>query len=286
MSRIVIAGGSGFLGTVLTAALEAAGHDVVILTRKHHVKSKAKVVFWDVALPTPLLWPSEFDGADAVINLCGTPVSDPWTEQNKKKMLDSRVSATQVIGQTIGNATNPPAVWINASAVGIYGNRREQIVDDLSSRGAGFLADVCVAWEKAVYSTRLDRTRCVELRIGVVLGPGGGAMGPLVKMTKSFLGGPIGDGRQWVPWIHLYDLVQLVEWLLVTDEFMHAFRKANNRPWAPPAPKFALSLASKLGAPDSSLLLDSVRAVPKLALERGFEFAFPTLDSAMADLFS
>ncbi len=298
MGRIVIAGGTGFLGRVLTRALELTGHEVVVFSRKTHTRIKTKVTVWN-GLAVPDL-ANEIDGSDAVINLSGQSISVPWTEANKKLILDSRVNSTRAIGEAIAKCASPPKVWINASATGIYGDRENEPLDESKRIGVGFLPSVCSAWEEATKAIKLPATRCVQLRTGVVLGRGGGAFESLLKVTRDYLGGPVGSGEQWMPWIHIFDWVCLVQWLLETDisgpvnavapqaiknaDLMKALRKATHRPWAPRVPKFALNLASKLGGPDPSLLLDSARVVPKVALDHGFKFQFSKIDEAVVDL--
>lgn len=302
MSRVVVAGGTGFIGSMLVAALNTQDHDVVILTRRGHLNAKAKIVKWFGHLDGVDAWMSEVDGTDAVINLCGSSVATQWTDENKKKMTESRLKPTEAIAEGIWRASQRPKVWISASATGFYGNQRERILDESSSRGPGFLSTLCVQWEDAVKAKKLDGTRVVELRIGMVLGPGGGAFPQLLKATKSMFGGPIGDGKQWVSWIHWYDLIRLIQWLMESDvsgpvnavapepvrnaDLMKAFRRQTQQPMAFRVPRFVMNWNAKMGGPEPSLLLESTRAVPKLALERGFEFTFPDIDSALKNLVS
>jgi uncharacterized protein (TIGR01777 family) len=269
--RIVLLGASGFIGQALLRHLRAADYEVVTVDRH--------------PLPNGLSWSdpwqAQLDGAFGVINLAGAPITLPWTPTNRDLILNSRVdSAAQ-----IAVAVQPPTVWLNASAVGFYGDRGDEELTEASTSGTGYLAEVCRAWENAVQSP----VRHCVVRTGIVLGPGGGALAPLAKLARFGLGGALGSGRQWMSWIDLADLCDLYQFLLEqhvhgpvnavgpepirNHDFMHTLRAAVKRPWSPPAPALGLALVGKLGGPDPSILLDSVRAKPAVALRSGFRFA-------------
>jgi uncharacterized protein (TIGR01777 family) len=298
MGKIVVAGGTGFLGKALAEALLSNGSEVVLLTRGKSSGPKVRSVEWDGhSLGN---WAKEIAGAQAIVNLSGHPVSVPWSSLNRKLIFESRVDSTRVIGEAISQTNHPPAVWINGSAVGIYGNRGDEVLDESSKKGVGFLPDVCSAWEQAVQAADCPDTRRVELRTGVVLGRAGGAYVPLRDLTRAYFGGHVGDGRQWVPWIHVQDWVNLVLWVIEQSvegpinavspnpvrnlDLMQTLRKVIRRPWSPPVPAFGLAIVSKFGGPDPSVLLDSMRVIPAVALEHGLEYEFPTLDLAISDL--
>lgn len=298
MAKIVIAGGSGFLGHALSKYLISKGDSLTLLTRKIDSGNPVRSVEWDGQ--TQGEWVATLEEADAVINLAGAPITLPWNETNRQLIINSRVKSTLAIGLAICNAKNPPATWINASATGYYGDRGDEILPESASFGTGFLAEVCKQWEDSVDAHPTPKTRKIKLRTGVVLGLNGGALAPLVGLTKSFLGGPAGDGKQYVPWIHLQDHVRLVRWCALGDvsgpinacapnpvtnaQLMAELRATLGRPMAPPAPAFALKLLSKIGGPDAHVLLDSTRAIPQAALQGGFDFVYPTLGPALTSL--
>jgi uncharacterized protein (TIGR01777 family) len=296
MGKVVIAGGAGLIGNALAGHLLDQGDDPVILSRRPAV-GPYRTVDWD---PHTLgHWAAELEGAKAVVNLCGAPISMKWTVANRWKILESRVQSTTILSAAIRTASEPPPVWINGSATGYYGDRGDELLDEVSSLGTGFLADVCRDWEEAATTHDLPATRLVLIRTGVVLSRTGGALDPLRKITNLFLGGAAGSGGQWMSWIHLQDIVRLLTWSIETEiegpvngcspspvtnhELMERLRRLAHRPWSPPAPGIALSIANLLGGPDPSLLLGSTRAIPARALETGFSFKFPGLAEALAD---
>jgi uncharacterized protein (TIGR01777 family) len=292
--KLVLAGGSGFIGKALVNHF--SDWDVVLLTRGNFL-SQTRSVQWDGR--SQGAWAKEVDGADAVINLAGAPITLKWTPENRKKIVDSRVESTTAIGQAISEASNPPPVWVNSSAVGFYGNRGDEVLDEGSSAGSGFLAEACQAWEEAMLAISLPKTRCSLMRTGIVLGRGGGALDPLSKLAKVGLGGSAGDGAQWIPWIHIEDLCRMCRWMLEAGtgpvngcapeparnrDFMAALRHAVKRPWSPPVPRPVLQIVGKLFGPDPETILGSTRVVPRFALENGFDWSYRSLDLALADL--
>ena len=208
--KIVVAGASGCLGHALVESLR--DHQVVALVRKTEQIGAAKPVLWNGLKMDR--WADEIDGADVVVNLAGAPITLKWTGENMRLIKETRVQPTYLLGQAIEGAERPPKVWINASAVGFYGSRGAEMLDETSGPGTGFLADVCKVWEDVLGQESLPNTRRIALRTGIVLGRGGGALPPLLKLAKLFLGGPQGDGHQWMPWIHLDDHVAMVKWLM------------------------------------------------------------------------
>jgi uncharacterized protein (TIGR01777 family) len=294
MAKLVLAGGSGFIGRALVGHFE--GWEVVVLSRHVGSVAGARVVVWDGR--TLGDWAKEVDGAGVVLNLSGFPVSVKWSEGNRKKILESRVGSTIAIRQAIEAAAEPPDVWVNASAVGFYGDRGEELLDESSGAGDGFLAEVCREWERAALESLVAKTRCSVLRTGVVLGSEG-ALPTLAKLARAGLGGAAGSGKQWMPWIHVDDLCGMYRWLVEQGsgvvnvcapepvrnrDFMGALRHVLRRPWAPPAPAFALKAVGKLRGPDAELILSSYRVVPKYGLEHGFEWRFRSLDAALLNL--
>lgn len=298
--RLVVAGGTGFLGAPLVSALRADGHNVLLLSRV--AKPQRSVITW---LPdgTAGAWASFLDGADAAINLAGhTIASFPrWTRVHKRRVLDSRIFATRSIVRAIESVERKPRLLINASGVGYYGDRRDEVLTEQSAPGSGFLADVCRAWEAEAARAERAGTRVALVRSGVVLERDGGALPQMMLPFRLFAGGPAGSGRQYLPWIHRSDWVALIRWMLsladargafnataptpvTNEEFARALGRAMHRPSFMRAPAFALRLA--LGEMAGPLLLESQRAVPVRALERGFQFKYPTLGEALGAIFN
>ena len=271
--KIVIAGASGFIGKHLVSSF--VGHEVIALQRSSKAILGSVTSIWDAK--TPESCQSAIEKSDVVINLVGAPISLKWTEENKKLILDSRVESTEAIGQAIQRCDAPPKIWINASAMGYYGDTGERDIDETSPPGTDFLADVCKAWEASALKHDLSTKRAF-MRSGMVLGKDGGALPTLAKLTKAFLGGAAGSGKQWVPWIHIEDLVGMFhlviekEWdgpmngcspnTVRNQELMAEVRKTLHRPWSPPVPAFMLGIVGKLGGPAPELTLNSCKATP------------------------
>jgi uncharacterized protein (TIGR01777 family) len=299
-ARIVVAGGSGFLGRALTAALAQNGHDVVVLSRGSSA-GPYRTVQWNPD-GTRGAWASTIDGAYAVVNLSGESIAGKrWSDAQKSRILDSRVQATRSIVAAIRSAVTPPAVLISGSAVGYYGSRGDETLTETASAGADFLADVCVRWESEASIASSERTRVVFLRTGLVLDRNGGALPPMLPPFIFGVGGPVGSGQQYWPWIHLADWVALVRWAIeassvsgpmnatapnpVTNrEFASSLGKAMRRPAFMPAPAFALRLL--LGEMADALILSGQRALPERAQRGGFAFRYSRLDDALRALFT
>lgn len=290
---VVIAGASGFVGKALVARLVGNGRAVRALTRSDSNPwgPTVKTVRWDPADPKGA-WRSALEGADAVINLCGENVAGGrWTPERKRSILESRVVATTALA----GALPPNGVLVNASAVGYYGPRGEDVLTEASTPASDFLADVCVRWEAAALKAAPAGARVVLARLGVVLGPGGGALPRMALPFKLFAGGPVGDGRQWMPWVHLDDAVGALIHCADTPsvkgpvnvvspeaarniEVSRALGLALGRPCWLPAPAFAFKLA--LGEM-SGLLLDGQRVEPAALKASGYRFARPLITEAL-----
>jgi uncharacterized protein len=296
--RVILAGGSGFLGHALSGHLLSAGYDVVILSRSAGVSDGVRKVEWDGR--TVGAWASELEGAAAVINLAGESIARHWSKDAKTRILESRVRGAEAISAAISQCNEKPGVWVNASATGYYGDRGAEELDESSPPGkrGDFLVDTCVAWEARASETTI---RNVQIRIGLVLGVGGGVFEPLYGLTRFFLGGPAGSGEQYMSWIHIDDLARLFVACVgnpsfagpvcgtapspVTNRFfMATLRALMNRPWAPPAPAFVLRLVDAIGGPPAGLLLEGQRVQPRKAMENGFAFTYPDLSAALSDL--
>ena len=298
--RIVIAGGSGFLGTALADELVGRGCEVIVLTRRARRRSDGvREVVWDGEHAGD--WIQFLDGVDAVVNLTGKTVNCRHTPENLREIIASRVHSVNAIGVAINQVKIPPRVWVQASATGFYGDTKDNVCDETSPAGSDALAGICQEWEAACAAVTVPQTRKVILRIGFVLGHGGGALPVLSKLTKCFLGGAVGNGRQFISWIHLADLVQMFvsaienETLVGTynavapapvtnAEFMRELRRVLDRPWSPPAPVLAVKIGSRLLGSEASLALVSQRCAPKKILAAGFRFQFSELRGALENL--
>jgi uncharacterized protein len=300
---IIIAGGSGFLGRALTAALTAEGQDVVVLSRRATDGPSASSGRVRRATWTPdgsvRSWAASIDGCDAVVNLAGESIAaGRWTDARKRAILDSRVLATRSLVGAIAAAKRPPAVLLSASGQNYYGEHGDDEVTEASSAGADFMADVCIRWEaEARQAPRA--TRVVTLRTGLVLSSSEGALPRMLLPFRLFGGGPLGSGRQYMAWIHWRDWVGIAAWLLReasvdgpvnlsapspvrNSEFSAALGRALHRPSWLPAPAFAIRTA--IGEMADGLLFTSIRMVPTRLLELGYRFEFPELDAALRDI--
>ena len=307
--RIVIPGGSGQVGTVLARALHAEGHDVVVLSRQPR-PCPWRVVTWDGATPGP--WLREIDGSDIVINLAGKNVNCRYTARNRQEILDSRVQSTRVVGEAIALAARPPRVWLQASTATIYRHRYDAANDEVSGLLGGgeagaprtwqFSIDVAMAWERALEEAVTPHTRKVALRSAMTMSPDrGGIFATLLTLVRLGLGGPAGDGRQFVSWIHDEDFVRAVRWLCDHEEvagvvnvaaphplpdrdFMRMLRAAAGIRVGLPAPRWLIEIGTLLLQTESELILKSRRVVPRRLIEGGFVFRYPLWDAAAADL--
>jgi uncharacterized protein len=297
--KIAIAGATGFVGSRLVEQLQAQGHQIVILTRSPQQAGNrfgaAEIVGYN-----PLKsgeWQSSIDGCDAIINLAGEPIAEKrWTPAQKRVMVESRQIGTEKIVEAIEKATNKPPVLINASAIGYYGTSETSKFDETSPAGSDFLAEVCTKWEAAAQAASASGTRVVILRLGIVLGENGGALGKMLAPFSAFVGGPIGSGKQWFSWIHRDDVVKLIIAAL-TDTNMQGVYNATapnpvtmtdfaqtlgtvmNRPSWLPVPNFALEALLGEGA---MVVLQGQQVTPTNTLAQGFEFQYPTLKPALA----
>lgn len=307
--KIVIPGGAGQVGTMLARAFVADGHEVVVLSRGPS-KAPWRVAPWDAK--TLGGWTAEIDGADVVINLAGRNVNCRYDAKTRAEIMGSRVDSTRVVGQAIAGAAKPPAVWLQASTATIYAHRHDAANDEKtgviggSEPGASdtwrFSIEVARAWEKALDDADTPRTRRVALRAAVVMSPDpGGAFDILLKLVRLGLGGPVGDGRQYVSWVHHRDFVQAIRWLIAHEdiagpvnvaaphplpnaEFMRVLREAWGMPIGLPAMAWMVEIGAFFMRSESELALKSRRVVPGRLLESGFTFALPTWPEAARDL--
>jgi len=287
--KVIIAGGSGFLGTALAGSLRADGHHVTIISR--HPQGPNQAAWTDRAA---------LERADAIVNLAGTSLeSGRWTEARKADILHSRVHATETIVNALSEVSRRPSVFLNQSAVGFYGAHGSEALTEDSPSGSDFLASVCIAWEAAaVKAARM--TRVVLLRTGLPLDPSGGALPRLALPFRFFAGGRLGSGEQYWSWIHLDDWIRMVRWAIdepgidgplnvtapapaTNRELADALGRAMHRPAFAPAPAFALRLL--LGEMADALILSGQRVLPAKATRAGFQFRYPDLDSALQQIY-
>jgi len=300
--RTIITGGTGLIGRALAAGLIADGQEVIVLSRNLQrstgLPEGVKVERWDGR--TAQGWGHLADGADAIINLAGENLAaGRWTAEQKRRIIESRVNAGKAVVEAVSVAANKPRVLVQSSAVGYYGSRGDEEVVEESSPGNDFLVrQVVLPWEASTKDVEAMGVRRVLVRTGVVLSTQGGALPRMLLPFKFFIGGPLGSGKQWFPWIHLQDEVAAIRFLMANDEARGAFNltapnpltnadlgkvigKVMGRPAFMPTPAFALKL---LFGEMSTVLLDGQRAIPKRLLDLGFEFKFADAESALRDL--
>jgi uncharacterized protein len=295
--KVIVAGGTGFLGKPLVEAVRAEGHDVRVLTRS--AKAPGEVGWTPDGGVGP--WLASLEGAEVIVNLAGAGIADTrWTAARKREIAESRLLATRSLVAAAGSLASPPRVFVSASAVGYYGARGAETLTEEAGPGSDFLGTVGREWEEAAQPVTVHGTRLAIVRTGLVLAADGGALGQMLLPFRLGIGGRLGSGRQYMSWIHRDDWVRLVRWLIdeadaqgpfnatapepVTNaEFTRALGRALHRPAILPVPGFALKvLFGELAGP---LLLEGQRAVPAKARALGFTFAYPDLDTALAAIF-
>jgi uncharacterized protein (TIGR01777 family) len=292
--KVAVAGANGLIGSNLVRALRARGDEVVPLVRNPRGPGEVR---WDPKAGGE--WTKALDGVDGLVNLAGANVgAKRWSDEYKKEIRESRLQATRALVDAMRASTRRPRVFVSASAVGYYGGRGDEEVTESTPAGSDFLAEVCKAWEEEAARAEQLGVRTVLLRTGVVLDRNDGALKKMVPPFKAFVGGPIGSGQQWVPWIHIGDEVGLILWALDgtvrgpvdatapnparMQDFARALGRALDRPSLLPVPAFALRLAIGEMA---EVLLGGQRALPRRALDGGYRFQFDDLERALTDLF-
>jgi uncharacterized protein len=309
--KIVLPGGTGQVGSVLRRALTAAGHEVVVLSRRPMGRGEVRgEVAWDGRTLGP--WTEAIDGSDVVVNLAGRSVSCRYTPVNLKAMMDSRVDSARVVGEAIAAAARPPGVWLQMSTATVYAHRFDAPNDEAtgviggSEPGVpgywGYSVDIATAWEREQEQADTPHTRKVALRSAMVMSPDrGGVFDVLLRLARLGLGGPVAGGAQYVSWIHDHDFVRAVEFLVARDDlagpvnlaapaplphraFMRALRRAWGVPVGLPATKWMAELGAFALRSDTELLLKSRRVVPGRLLDAGFAFEHPQWPEAAADL--
>jgi uncharacterized protein (TIGR01777 family) len=293
--KVILAGGTGFLGQALARALERRGYQPIVLTRRPRA---ARDVLWDGRTIGP--WVKELEDATAVVNLTGRSVDCRYTANNRREILASRIRSVEVLGAAIELSRHPPKVWVQAGSLAVLGDRGDVPADESALPGEGFSVDVCRRWEAAFAEPRLPNTRKVFLRIGFVLGEEGGALPTLARFARRFVG-RIGSGRQFVSWVHVEDVNRIVLWAIehesaiglynavapnaVTNaELMITLRTVQRARMAFPIPAWAIQIGSFFLRTEPELVLAGRRGIPRRLLAEGFDFKFAELSAALVNL--
>ena len=291
MITVAIAGASGFLGRAFAQYLTTRGHAVRRIGRR---SSRGVDFHWN--LEAGQLDPAVLDGAHVVVNFTGENIAQRWTRDHKQAILTSRVRSTEVLAKTMAAVRSPPRVFLSTSAIGIYGSRGDEVLDESSTPGRGFLADVVRQWEQAAVPARDAGVRLVHPRMGLVMHPDGGVLAKLIPIFNVGGGGRIGRGTQWMSWIAMHDALRALDFLMSTDsmvgpvnisspnavtnaQFSHTLGDVLHRPAIATVPEFAVKLM--FGEMGEETLLSGQRVAPKSLLDAGFAFEYPALDAAL-----
>jgi uncharacterized protein (TIGR01777 family) len=286
----IVSGGTGFIGRHIVARLRESGHTVFVWSRK-----AAPPFAWDPLQSEPS--PESLEGVDAVIHLAGETVAQRWNDDVKRRIADSRILGTRRLVDAISRMEPRPKVLVSASAVGYYGDRDGTVLTEASSPGKGFLVDVCRQWEAEADRAAEFGLRVMKLRIGFVLGKDGGALASMLPPFRAFVGGRLGSGKQWMPWVHVVDVAHMFAYAMenqvsgvwnatapnpvTNDEFTAEMSRILHRPAIFTVPPFALKLAfGEMG----QHMLDSARVVPDAPFKHAYVFHYPTLDRALRNL--
>jgi uncharacterized protein len=296
--RILVSGASGLIGSALMSAARSASADVVRLVRRHR-RAGPDAIYWNLSKPRNAVHPVELEDFDAVVHLSGANIAQRWTEGYRREIVNSRVGSTTALCETLAQVRRRPRVLLCASAVGFYGDRGDEALNEQSAPGSGFLAETCVAWEAATHAASEAGIRVVVLRLGVVLDRHGGALKKVLTPFRLGLGGTLGSGRQWMSWITLRDAVRAILFLMEHNSlegafnltalnpatnrtFTRALAQTLRRPAVLPVPAAALRLV--YGAMADEGLLASCRVMPKRLQQAGFKFEDPEIQPALAAL--
>ena len=299
--KILISGGSGFVGSNLTHLLLDKGHEVTVMSRNpgkgSSLPPQVKTLAADAMKPGP--WQAELALHDAVVNLAGVSINKRWDENHKKMLRDSRIMTTRNVVNALSSEKNRVTTLVNASGVGIYGYTKDELLSETAPRGGSdFLSKLAADWEDEAIKAKDYGVRLVIARIGIVLGKDGGALAEMTKPFRFFVGGPLGDGKQWFPWIHVRDLCRAILFSIENttisgpmncaapnpvrnSELAKGIGKALGRPSFFPAPAFMIRLI--LGE-FGSVILEGQRAIPKALLDNGFKFEFTNINDALRDI--
>jgi uncharacterized protein (TIGR01777 family) len=293
--KVAISGATGLIGTALRENLAADGVPIVVLSRKPSV-APLETIHWDVE--NGRFDASRLEGVDAVVHLAGEPIAQRWNEARKKAIRESRVKSTRLLVEGLKSLARKPKVLVSGSAIGFYGDRGDEVLEESSPPGTGFLPETCQAWEQAAMEAMGLGIRTAVLRTGIVLSTRGGALKTMLLPFRLGVGGQVGNGKQWMSWIHIDDLVGAIRHVIDKDhvmaavngtapepatnaQFTKALGRALSRPTFLPAPTFGIKFAFGEMA---SILLEGQRVLPKKLLSTGYRFRFPELSSALQDV--
>ena len=298
--KLILPGGSGFLGESLATFLQEKGYELVILTRGASTERNGiRYMHWDGKSLGE--WASEIDGSHAIVNFTGKSVNCIYTAKNQAEIISSRVDSVRVLTKAILKCQEPPQAFVQAGSLAIYGDTRD-LCDENAPHGDSFSVQVCERWEDTFFETELEMTRKVLLRIGFALGNTGGALEPLVKLVKLNLGGTVGSGNQYISWLHIDDLNEMFLRAIENEqmsgiynatgptpstnkEFMQTLRKVMKKGWAPPTPSpFVWLGAYTVMQTDPGLALTGRNCIPRKLLEEGFHFTHTDLEKSLLDL--
>ncbi len=301
--KIILAGGNGYLGGVLADYYRNLTDEIIILSRSPKAQNgNIKTLIWDGK--TEGDWVSQLEGAEMLINLCGKNVNCRYTEANRREIVNSRVVPTRLLGRVVEKLENPPQLWINLSSATIYRHAEDRPQDEATGDiGYGFSIDVCKQWEAAFHESNTAKTRKIALRMGIVLGMADSAFPRLFNLVKFGLGGKLGDGKQYLNWVHEQDAVRCTEFLLQHTEldgainctapvpmqnaaFMATLRKAWSIPFGLPTPAWLLSIGMAIIGSETELILKSRWVIPQRLLDAGYRFMFAEAEYAIHDLLS
>lgn len=299
--KIVLAGGNGYLGKVLQEYYKPMTREIIVLSRKpSNPFENVTTVIWDAQ--TMGQWVERLNDADMLINLCGKNVNCRYTPENRAAIISSRVEPTVLLAKAIQSIPKPPRLWINITSATIYRHAEDRPQDeDTGEAGYGFSIDVCRKWEDAFFQSTTPQTRKVALRMGIVFGKCDGAFPRLLALARLGLGGTLGNGQQYVSWIHEQDAAKCTEWLLQNEAMsgifnctspapvknealMKAIRKACGIPFGVPAPAWLLEIGARIIGTETELLLKSRWVLPKRLLDNQFEFSYSEVEHAINDI--
>lgn len=299
--KIVLAGGSGYLGAVLTDFYKDKTNQIIVLSRgPESTQGNVHTIHWDGKTSGP--WTHHLENADLLINLTGKNVNCRYTEKNKREILDSRIDSVRVLGEAVRRLRQPPQLWIQSSSATIYRDSEDKLMDEQTGEiGNGFSENICIQWEKAFAEQSLPGTRKVVLRTGIVLGRSDSALPRLINLVRVGLGGPQGKGTQYSSWIHERDVVSVIEWIRLHPEasgvfnctapqpvpntvLMRELREKLNVPIGLPTPSWLLAIGAAMIGTETELILKSRKVYPQRLLDEGFVFEFPDLKAALGDL--
>jgi uncharacterized protein (TIGR01777 family) len=298
MTKIILAGGSGFIGKILAGHFTGKGDEVVVLTRKNNsIINKVRYVHWDGRSTGD--WINELEGSDVLINLTGKSVNCRYSEENKKEIFRSRLDATRILGQALATLKSPPPLWINAASATIYRHAEDRPQDEYTGElGTGFSVDVCKQWEAAFFEQKIAGVRQIGLRIAIVLGKGGGVVPYFLNLARFGLGGRQGSGQQYFSWVHENDITGVMDFLIAHKEldgifnvsspnpvqnieFMRVVRAAVKMPFGLPATKWMLKIGVWLLRTETELILKSRWVIPTRLSNEGYKFKVEDIKRAI-----